>query len=1018
MFLQNVLQMMRKKLILFLLFVATSLPLSVDAQYCTTGLYSTACSSGDYIDKVVFGSINNVGSGCNGNPDNYIYYSSMSTSVLVGNSYTITLASGSSWSQHFGVWIDFNQDGDFDDAGEFVFYTTGSKPPAGSDVNGTITIPNTAVPGTTRMRVRCTYSSSGFTANQSCTQHTWGECEDYNIVIIPPSPNDLGVSDILTPTTSCTLTNAEDITVVITNYGTNPQSNFVVKYQINNNPPVSETVTATVAPSSSYTYVFSTKGDFSTPGPYTIKAWTELPTDVTYINDTSTIQIISIPSINTFPYVEDFTTTGGWVVEKASSSVTSSWQHGVPSGKTNITPISPGNACWITRLSGDYYNNDDSWIKSPCFDLTSLNNPVFKLDVWWDIENSWDGAVIQYSTDGGVTWVRLGEVNDPINWYNNDNITAQPGGQSQGWSGTQSNKGSKGWVVAQHDIPTNIGSAIFRIAFASDGSVKYDGIAVDNIVIGEKPNVNLGPDRFMCPGDTIYLTTSGNFSSYLWSDGSTGPSLAVTSPGIYWVKVVDANGLIAFDTVKVLSTPLSVNILQDTIYKCPDSAYIIVPKINPVDATVMWNTGATTPILTVTDTGKYVIYVSDTTGCVDKDSVYVTSYPVPSVDIPQDTIKFCAGESVSLNPIYDNSVVNAWWNNGVKTYTQIVTSPGTYIVYAANYYGCASTDTVELIMNYPPNVNLGEDVYVCDNTPVTLSPGVVGNNYSYNWSTGETTPTITVTSQGTYSVTVTDNTTGCSRSDTIVVVYAQGLDVELGDTLEGCGEVVLTAPSYSGVNYVWSTGETSQSITATSTGLYAVYLFNPFGCDGADSVYVIIRDALKANITTSLVDDTAEVGQQIQFIDATVPIPTNWFWNFGDGNTSTQQNPTHSYASTGTYVVYLIVEKPNFCPDTAMKIIEVVEPTSVEYQLFSNTFKVYPIPTYENIVITGQANAPISFATIEVKDLQGRTILVKQESLNSQDINLKLDINRLSAGTYILIANFDGKKVYRRIVKY
>lgn len=1008
-----------KKALLILLFLISYSPTNLKAQYCTTGLYSSACSSGDYIDDVVFGSINNTGSGCNGNPDNYIYYSSMSTNVTPGNSYNITLKSGPSWSEHFGVWIDFNQDGDFNDPGEFVFNTTGSKPSAGTPVNGTVAIPSTALPGITRMRVRCTYSSSGFGAGDACASQTWGECEDYNVIISAPSPTDVGVSNILTPVTNCGLSNAEDVTVVITNYGTTAQSNFTVKYQINGNTPVSEVISATIAPSATYTYVFTTKANLSTPGNYTIKAWTELAGDGSPFNDTTTVQIISIPTISTFPYVEDFTTTGNWVVETASSSVSSSWQHGVPLFKNNITPISAGNACWITKISGSYNSNDDSWIKSPCFDLSALSNPVFKLDIWWESENNWDGTVVQYSTDGGATWQRLGNFNDPINWYNDDNIIADPGGQSQGWTGTTNNNGSGGWVTAQHDITGVPGSAIFRIAFASDGSVQYDGVAVDNIVIAERPAVDLGPDRFMCSGDTIYLTPAGGpFTSYSWSDGSTNDTLMVLYPGTYWVRVKDVNGLVAVDTVKISGASVVANIPKDTISICPDSSYLIIPTIAPTNnVSVVWNTGATSPILSVSQPGKYIITVTDTTGCSATDSTVVQYAPIPNVNIPQDSVEFCAGTSVTLSPVYDNTVRDIWWNNGVTTPIQVTTSPGTYVVYAKNLLGCVAKDTVEVIMNYPPNVDLGPDVFVCDNSPITLSPGLNGN-YSYTWSDNSSTPSITVNSNGTYWVRVVDNNTGCENSDTINVAYGQSLTVNLGDSISSCGSITLTAPNYAGVNYVWSTGETSQSIVVNSTGLYSVYLFNPYGCNGSDSVFVEVKDALAAHITSSLVNDTAEVGQQVQFIDATVPVPTSWLWDFGDGNTSTQQNPTHTYQNQGTYIVTLITQRPGYCSDTATKTIVVITPTSVEYLLFGNSLSVYPIPTVDFLTIKGVANSLIKNVKIELKDIQGRTVLSNVQEINDKDVNIKLNLNNISKGTYILIANFDGQKVYRRIVKY
>jgi len=232
------------------------------SQYCLP-TYSFGCSSGDYIDDVVFNTINNTGTGCTGtSPNNYTYYSSISTNVVIGQTYSILLRPGPSWTQNFGVWIDYNKDGDFDDPGEFVFWTT-SKVSASNPATGNITIPATALPGTTRMRVRCTFSSVPFTSTGSCSNQSYGETEDYNVVIVAPSPTDVGIVALLQPKSGCDLDNNVSIQVTIQNFGTSPQTGFNVAYQINNGTPVVENIgSVTVPPSGSYNYTFSTPANF------------------------------------------------------------------------------------------------------------------------------------------------------------------------------------------------------------------------------------------------------------------------------------------------------------------------------------------------------------------------------------------------------------------------------------------------------------------------------------------------------------------------------------------------------------------------------------------------------------------------------------------------------------------------------------------------------------------------------------------------------------------------------------
>lgn len=121
---------------------------------------------------------------------------------------------------------------------------------------------------------------------------------------------------------------------------------------------------------------------------------------------------------------------------------------------------------------------------SPVFDLTSLAAPSIEMSVWWNSEFSWDGMVLQSSIDSGTSWQNVGAFGDPNNWYNDNTIAGNPGGQPEGWSG-RGGTGSGGWVIARHAL-TGLGgqaNVIFRVAFGSDGSVTDEGVAFDTVSI-------------------------------------------------------------------------------------------------------------------------------------------------------------------------------------------------------------------------------------------------------------------------------------------------------------------------------------------------------------------------------------------------------------------------------------------------------------------------------------------------------------------------------------------------------
>ena len=154
---------------------------STTSTFTTTGCTVTYCSSKanstayEYINKVVLGTIANT----SGNNNGYGNYTSLNTNLTGGTSNTITLTpgfTGSSYTENWAIWIDYNHNGVFTDAGEKV--ATGSSSAA---LSKTFTVPTAALNGATRMRVQMQYGS---VPNNSCATIAEGEVEDYTVTIV------------------------------------------------------------------------------------------------------------------------------------------------------------------------------------------------------------------------------------------------------------------------------------------------------------------------------------------------------------------------------------------------------------------------------------------------------------------------------------------------------------------------------------------------------------------------------------------------------------------------------------------------------------------------------------------------------------------------------------------------------------------------------------------------------------------------------------------------------------------
>lgn len=153
--------------------------------YCIPVYLDGSCGSEDYIDdfSTTGGATNisNNNSGCTTNPNNYTFFSAQTVTAQQGNSFNVSMQCGPDFAEGFAIWVDWNGDGDFADAGEYAF---NSGVATLAVVNGSVTVPYTAVPGTTRMRIRCSYNYVP-EASTFCTTFNEGETEDYNITITP-----------------------------------------------------------------------------------------------------------------------------------------------------------------------------------------------------------------------------------------------------------------------------------------------------------------------------------------------------------------------------------------------------------------------------------------------------------------------------------------------------------------------------------------------------------------------------------------------------------------------------------------------------------------------------------------------------------------------------------------------------------------------------------------------------------------------------------------------------------------
>jgi len=237
----------------------------------------------------------------------------------------------------------------------------------------------------------------------------------------------------------------------------------------------------------------STKCLFSNTGSNTMKLWVQT---IEGCKDEITKQIVIQPfySINSF-YLDSLDATKKeWNAKGIEEGGYSSWIYGLPTGDI-FNKAASGKTSWYTNVGLSNQHIENSQVISPCFDLSHLKKPMIKLNIWSAPEAGRDGAVMEYSTDGGQTWPVanvLGEPDKGINWYDPGNLSSQPAGQSLGWS---SSDAVTSWKSARYILDTikNRSNVRFRIVYATkaDNNKKFNGFAFDDVWIGERQQMVL-----------------------------------------------------------------------------------------------------------------------------------------------------------------------------------------------------------------------------------------------------------------------------------------------------------------------------------------------------------------------------------------------------------------------------------------------------------------------------------------------------------------------------------------------
>ncbi len=409
-----------------------------------------------------------------------------------------------------------------------------------------------------------------------------------------------------------------------------------------------------------------------------------------------------------------------------------------------------------------------------------------------------------------------------------------------------------------------------------------------------------GPTTF-CNGGSVTLSTDV-FDAYQWNTGATTDSILVTAGGTYIVTVVYNNGCIGTDTIDVVVNTNPIPAITGITTACAGSCVTLTAG---TWMTYLWTNSDSTSITSICSTGNNCVTVTDTNGCIGSVCVDVTIYDNP-IPIITGITSACSGSCVTLDA---GSWATYMWTNGDMTPITSVCSTGNNCVTVTDANGCIGTTciTVTINTNPAPTITANGPTTFCNGDSVGLDAGAYT---SFLWNTGSTDEITTAYGSQPYCVTVTD-TNGCIGSDCIFITVDAIPTATISGPSTICNGSSATLNAGGGTSYLWSSGETTQGISTTTSGTYCVTVSSGFGCTAATCQLLTVL----APVVPVITSNSSTTFCQGDSVTLDAGVYASYLWSNGSTMESIAVMTSNTYSVTVTDV--------NGCMGSAVQLVTV-----------------------------------------------------------------------------------------------
>jgi hypothetical protein len=858
--------------------------------YCAP-TYTSGAGLGDEITNVRLNTLNNT-SGASASPY-YTFFNTVTIPSITQNATeTVSVTFGNSGSDYAGVWIDYNQDGDFNDAGEFIANST-----VGSAASGTValtfTVPLAALTGQTMMRVRSAYNNQLTNTPCGAASSGFGETEDYIVNIVA--------------TTACA--------------GAPAASNAV------------SSVTST-CPSVAFNLSLSTA--YTATG--ITYQWQSSSDGVTYSNISGATAATTTASQTAATFYRAIITcaNSGQSVTATPVSVTQSALFFCYCSTTYTNGVGSGDA--VTNVTLNTLNNTSTGAAAPYYTFfNTVTIPSITQNATETISVSFGSNGAQF-TGVWIDYNQDGDFNDAGEFVANNTVSA----------------GSNGTAVLTFTVPSgaSLGQTLMRVRGGEDFVLTNTPCGVSSDTWGETEDyiVNIvapvacavtasaTSTNVSCNGGangsaTVVAAAGTAPYMYAWSNGATTAANAGLAAGVYTVVVTDANTCTVSASATVTAPAALSASATSTNVSCNGGANgsaTVVAAAGTAPYMYAWSNGATTAANAGLAAGVYTVVVTDANTCTVSASATVTAPAALSASATSTNVSCNGGANGSATiAVTGGTTPYAFaWSNGATAATNAGLSAGIYAVTATDNNGCVATASATITEPTALSASTSANNVTCNSNSdgsatIIISGGT--SPYIYDWSNGATASTAANLTAGTYTVTVTDDN-GCALTASATVTQPAAFTVAASSSNPtSCilDNGTATATATGGVapfSFVWSNNATTATINNLAAGSFSVTATDDNGCQAIGSTSLSAPNGVTLSFPSGV--STACFGGNDANISVTATgatAPYSFAWSNG-ANTQTVSGVT-----AGTYSV--TVTAANGCDNNGSLVV--TEPTQL-----------------------------------------------------------------------------------------